>query len=433
MSSTTEVVTTTTTQTTAHFFSLPYFRKRAGPSHQSSKDDYFNHNISAPDITLFEKALPSTPPSEIGSLVMMDSTQDLSTSSPVVQTHSVTRASLGKGFPRTPLASYPETNTIPFASSVSPIPVLKPTVRKSRSFQWLRRNVSENHTPSNDNHPHHSVNERHRGSSLGASSFLSIDVPSDGDTSRPTKLSPSSPKAVTKTLPRRASFWSKGRRSHSKEPSNHPSHNEGIILTLPPLPSVYHVSPFNINHLTEAPSSFPTQMTEATYVPPFSDPDPSCNAEPCETDTPLPRPRAQTNPPNSPNPPFFRRFSIGILSALEPSSPPPLDLHANNSAQSLAIAPTVARQAVHKPVIPKPLSKEESPDIYLARLQSAVSKSEIAGILASRYVVCYHLSSPSSSRTVRIHFMSRLFGYTSINSTFLALPSTLHCGDYSWK
>jgi hypothetical protein len=234
-----------------------------------------------------------------------------------------------------------------------------------------------------------------------------------------TEISFVDPKAAPQTISRRASFWSKKRSLPSDEPSNHPSNNEGI-LTLPVLPPVHQVSPFNISHFTEEPS-FPIQTT-ATHTVPFFDP--SCNAKPHETVSPTPRPRAQTNPP------FFHRFSMGVFSALEPS---PLDLQARNLAHFPAVAPTVARQAVHKPVIPKPLSKEESPDIYLTRLQSAVSKAEVAGILASRYVVSSSYLHYNHSWTVRIHFMLKLFGHTSINSTFLAFPLISHCGDCSWK
>ena len=152
--------------------------------------------------------------------------------------------------------------------------------------------------------------------------------------------------------------------------------------------------------------------------------DPFCDAKPHETNAPNPRPRAQTNPP------FFRRFSMGVFSAMEPSS---LDLQARNSAHFPAVTPTVAQQAVHKPVIPKPLNKEESPDIYLTRLQSAVSKAEVAGILASRCVVSTSYLHYIYSWTVRILFMSKLFGHTSINSTFLASPLISHCGNCSWK
>ena len=203
------------------------------------------------------------------------------------------------------------------------------------------------------------------------------------------------------------------------EPSNHPSHNEGTV-TLPALPPVHQVSPFNISRFTEEPS-IPIQTT-ATHTVPF--PDHFCDAKPHETVAPNPRPRAQTNPP------FFRRFSMGVFSAVEPSS---LDLQARNSDHFPAVAPTVAQQVVHKPVIPKPLSKEESPDIYLTRLQSAVSKAEIAGILASRYVVSTSFLHYIHFWTVRIHFMSKLFGHTSINSTFLAFPLISHCGNCSWK
>ena len=472
----TEVVTTTTTETTAHFFSFPYFRKRPGSSHRSSKDDYSNHNVPSPrrpsDRALFEKALPPTPPDETRNSqkdsVIMHSPQDLVASSPIAQrttevvhfatstprTHStaaLTHAALGKGLPNASRSiSYVETNTIPFVSSTSPIPVLTPTVRKSRSFQWLKRNVSENNAPSSNNdHLNYPVSERHRRLSFGANS--------PGDKGKPIELLSVDPKAAPKNISRRASFWSKKRGSPSKEPSNS-SQDEGVILTMPPLPPVHNVSPFNISHLTEAPSSFPIQTTATTHAskmslscseineqtplpstgqsfsgstPPqansFSDP--SYNVGPCETVAPLPRPRAQTNPP------FLRRLSM-VFSALEPSSP--LDLHASNSSQLPVTTPTLARQAIPKPVIPKPvipkpLSKEESPDIYLTRLQSAVSKAEIAGILASRYVVPIIYFCYIHFRAVQIHFMSRLFGHISINSTSLSSPLTLHCGNCSWK
>jgi hypothetical protein len=235
-----------------------------------------------------------------------------------------------------------------------------------------------------------------------------------------TEISSVDPKAAPQTISRRASFWSKKRTLPSNEPSNQPSHNEGIV-TLPVLPPVHQVSPFNISHFTEEPSFFPIQTT-ATHTVPFSDP--FCDAKPHETAALNPRPRAQTNPP------FFRRFSMGVFSAMEPSS---LDLQARNSADFPAVTSTVAQQAVHKSAIPKPLSKEESPDIYLTRLQSVVSKAEVAGILASRYVVSTSYLHYIHSWTVRIHFMSKLFGHTSVNLTFLAFPLISHYGNCSWK
>jgi len=468
----TEVVTTTTTETTTHSFSLPYFRKGDGPSHQSSKDDssYSNHKLPSPrlpsDIALSEKALPPTPPNETeNDPVIIHGSQDLAASSPVratevrlhfataaaPQTHSMaahTHAALGKGRPRTsPSVSYAETNTVPFVPSEPSIPALMPTVRKSRSFQWLKRGVSDNHAPlSNDDHPSHSASERRRGLSFGATS---TGVPGDGDKGKPTEFSSVGPKAPPKNMSRRPSFWRKKRASPSNEPSNHPSHNEGVILALPPLPPVHQVSPFDISHPTGAPSSTLIQTTATTparemskscseinertlppagpSIPPQRAPfsDPSCDVRPREIVAFSPRPRAQTNPP------FFRRLSMGVFSTMEPSSP--LDLHASNSAQPLPITPTIVRQAVHKPVIPRPLSNEESPDIYLTRLQSAVSKAEVAGILASRYAIFTTYLYYIHFRTVQIHFMSRLFGHTSTNSAFLAFPLTLHCGNCSWK
>ena len=376
----TEVVTTTT-ETTTHFFSLPQFRRRA-PSQQSPKDDYSDHKLpdipSPSDIALFDKALPPTPPNEIeGSQnVITHSTQDLITSSPVAQrakdvvhfatsqTHpraTFTPAALGKGLPRSSPAPRLETNTIPFVSS--PLPIPTPTIRKSRSFQWLKRSVSEN-----GDH----LSQRQRGSSFGTNSFSSIGV--KNECLKLTEISFVDPKAVPQTISRRASFWSKKRILPSDEPSNQPAHNEDVV-TLPVLPPVHHVSPFNISHFAESPSSFPIQ-TSATHTVPFSDP--FCDAKPRETVALNPRPRAQTNPP------FLRRFSMGVFSAMEL---PLLDLQARNSADFPTVTQTVAQQAVHKSAIPKPLGKEESPDVYLIRLLSAVSKAEVAGILASRYVI----------------------------------------------
>ena len=440
----TEVVTTTTTETTTHFFSLPHFRKRASPSQQSTKDGYSNHKLPATsqpsDIALPEKALPPTPSNEIqGSQhdpVIMHNTQDLVSSSSVVQQATdtihfassspqprsraaLTHAALGKGLPLTSTTPHLETNTIPFVSSASPTLVLTPTVRKSRSFQWLKRNVSETHALSS-NDDHHSVSERQRGLSFGANPFLSVGVTGDDNKGKPTELSFVGPKAGPKTISRRTSFWTKKRGLPLNEAPNHPSHNEDII-TIPTLRPVHHVSPFNISHFIETPPS-PIQTTATTHAAPLSDP--SCNTKPHEIVAPLPRPRAQTNPP------LLRRFSM-VFSALEPSSP--LNLHASNSAPFPVVTATVAQQAIHKQVIPKPLSKEESPDIYLTRLQLAVSKVEVAGILASRYVTCITYPHYIHSRTVGIHFMLRLFGHTSINSTFLAFPLTLHCENCSWK
>ena len=226
------------------------------------------------------------------------------------------------------------------------------------------------------------------------------------------------PKSVPQTISRRASFWSKRRGLLSDEPSNHPLHHEGI-LTLPVLQPVHQVSPFNISHFTEEPS-FPIQKTAPHTVPFF---EPACNTKPHETVAPKPRPRAQTNPH------FFRRLSMGVFSALEPSPP---DLQARNSPHFPVVTP-IAQQAIHKLVIPKPLSKEESPDMYLTRLQSTVSKAEVAGILASRYVVSTSYLHYIHSWTVRIHFMLKLFGHTSINSTFMAFLLISHCGNCSWK
>ena len=93
------------------------------------------------------------------------------------------------------------------------------------------------------------------------------------------------------------------------------------------------------------------------------------------------RPRSQTNPP------LLHRLSVGLF-----SSGPALTTKASgvfgpnmftSSAMPLNESP---RLSISKPSveIPKPHVDEESPDVYLERLLSIVSKAEIAGVLASR-------------------------------------------------
>ncbi|KAI0079601.1 hypothetical protein K474DRAFT_1591777 [Panus rudis PR-1116 ss-1] len=95
------------------------------------------------------------------------------------------------------------------------------------------------------------------------------------------------------------------------------------------------------------------------------------------------RPRAQTNPP------FLQRLSINLFgSPSAPASNP--QIYPNISQEQLVESPSGSLPASTRPSlsrpsveIPVPRHEEESPEIYLHRLLEAVSKAEVATVLAS--------------------------------------------------
>ncbi|KAK7064483.1 Arf guanine nucleotide exchange factor sec74 [Favolaschia claudopus] len=93
------------------------------------------------------------------------------------------------------------------------------------------------------------------------------------------------------------------------------------------------------------------------------------------------RPRAQTNPP------LLYRLSMNLFShSTSPSlTQPPAILHDSPQNSPTISGSNSPRVSFNKSpsVIPKPEVEHESPEIYLNRLLLAVSKAEIAGILAS--------------------------------------------------
>ncbi|KAI0824263.1 hypothetical protein BC628DRAFT_1323355 [Trametes gibbosa] len=94
------------------------------------------------------------------------------------------------------------------------------------------------------------------------------------------------------------------------------------------------------------------------------------------------RPRAQTNPP------LLYRLSVNLFGPS--SSNPPTSASSPNvhEGQAVTTPPSSlgsSRPSLSKPSveIPRPRSDEESPEVYLSRLVEAVSKAEVASILAS--------------------------------------------------
>ncbi|KAI0704903.1 hypothetical protein BC835DRAFT_1410243 [Cytidiella melzeri] len=94
------------------------------------------------------------------------------------------------------------------------------------------------------------------------------------------------------------------------------------------------------------------------------------------------RPRSQTNPP------LLHRISLNLFGSSPSSAPSPMfpsippDSYTRSPSASFSSSrPSLSRQSVE---IPKPrYHEEESPEIYLQRLTEAVSKAEVASVLAS--------------------------------------------------
>ena len=93
------------------------------------------------------------------------------------------------------------------------------------------------------------------------------------------------------------------------------------------------------------------------------------------------------------NPPLLHRLSINLFGSSSPgthtptssSSPNVFDGHVTSPPSSLGSSrPSLSKPSVE---IPRPRSDEESPEVYLQRVVEAVSKADVATVLASRYVL----------------------------------------------
>ncbi|KDR85154.1 hypothetical protein GALMADRAFT_233811 [Galerina marginata CBS 339.88] len=442
----TEIVTTTTTETTTHLFSLPHWRKRNGtPSPVAQRDDV--RDPTAPQLSrpskspssalLVDKALPPTPPSELEDPEHATTVPDPPKStifSPTVSlpelklprprkasagpqsTAALAQAALGIGLPHASTSfSRPETSTIPFGPSLSPLSssfVSTPSgVRRVKSLHRVeKRRTSEDHENA-VNGEERALERRKRGLSFGTNSFLNIgnsDVKGKGRESE----TPSEPKAVPKPLSRKTSFWNRKKEIHPPEVTPIPiAVEDDSTLSLPPLPPLHQISPFEISEFPnvsppifqQAKPQHPRELSRshsesakfsrmtipslniteisAPLLPPSSPP--QVTPFPGETLAPLqPNGRPPSRPHRQPSTPLLHRLSLGVFASGE-VSPTPGVLSSGHS-QPLSGHTTQQLPRKQDTPIPKPLTGEdESPEIYLSRLKLAVSKAEVAGILAS--------------------------------------------------
>ncbi|KAF8213391.1 hypothetical protein K438DRAFT_1902493 [Mycena galopus ATCC 62051] len=451
---TTQVLTTTTTHTT-HFFSLPLWKKRpatptavapVGRHSAFGVDASEDGRVYGRDKRRVEKDLPPTPPDEpvFPVPVRLPGTNSTASSSHATEenarmssffpalgsrksftasqsTTALAHASLGLGLPlamrnASASSSSSEVNTVAFATSA------------------MARSLAMNHSvpralSSCVSHSEGNGRRRTRGVSLGTTaSFLNLVSDTKGkgrEVEEPPAPVRSPPKA---SLARRASFWSRNKKSVATDLAEPPTPQRDNI-PLPSLPSVQPLTPFTIDDLPMSAASShsrhtrglsrsysdragprgnghsrprrasrrPATADSSTRSPSFLDSPPPPLPPPPLPPSPLPtaqfpsaaphiaapprRPRSQTNPP------LLYRLSMNLFSHSTPSSSGHASALIHDSPQN---SPTLSasnspRASFNRPpsVIPKPEIDHESPEIYLSRLLLAVSKAEVAGILAS--------------------------------------------------
>ena len=428
---TTTTTTTTTKTTTTHFFPFPLWRRHATPSalsppstptrpSTSSGDARAFRSITGPAASFpYDKDLPPTPGSERATSFSAQHPAD-SQSRPSRKASRPSTGSIPGGSSMTTLAQASLgvglSHVIPNASSTAQV----------NSIAFAPDSQAEQSTPRKSLHRTKSLSRMipSRGKEESTEEYQRMRGISTGVSTQDLKGKAKQVDATllpTKPLTRRGSFWNRKKSLNvSETPSgvdimpsipspsnstipNSPSHARGLsrsnserARTARPLsvevPAQQHID-------TSPPSSRPRRrpstaepgrasrsssimqpLTPLTATPitatpaemePQQFPSKTTFAEPQLSH--LRRPRAQTNPP------FLHRLSLNIFGS---SSPPPSAVSSRDStATRSSPRPSLNRSSIS---IPKPQVDEESPQFYLSRLSEAVSKAEIAGILASR-------------------------------------------------
>ncbi|KAJ7666427.1 hypothetical protein B0H17DRAFT_990621 [Mycena rosella] len=341
-------------------------------------------------------------------------------------------------------SSSSEINTVAFGTPAVPTSTLRPETHNLRRAKSSRAISAFEPPVAIEISSSEGAKQRSRGVSLGTTTaFLTLGGSDPKGKGKELDEQPARP-APKASLARRASFWSRKKATTMDSSAPLPPRES---IPLPSLPSVLPLTPFTIDDLPMSASSSHSRhspvlsrsYSERAGVPQLPTPtngsghrrphrpsrrpatadssrrpataDPSARS-PSFLDSPLPppplpslpaakpeirdpppesqnlrgppgRPRAQTNPP------LLYRLSMNLFSSS--SSPSSSLTHApnlihdspkNSPSRSTSNSPRVS---FNKPpsVIPKPEVDHESPEIYLSRLLLAVSKAEVAGILAS--------------------------------------------------
>lgn len=420
--------------------SMPMLNKDLPPTPTSSDDDLLApSNEGTSDFTHpRDRALHKTPPITISRPMNLSPSRLSSKSSsphPSPQpTVVLAQAALGIGLPHvmpraSTSSSRSEGNTLAFMNISQHEGHRDLKVRRVKSSQKLSVHSSaENLSPADPR-----GRRRTRGISLGTTVLqdAAIDVKGKGKEKEPAPDST----LPRKSLARRASFWNRKRNESMKsqpEPAtqhslpflppvspfrmdtnidspsasssqDHPSLRPppGLIRrhsasnSPSPSPGLPHEVPDNVAPFTipesstgkrylrrpstadsarsRAHSLFIDSLPSSFHAPASLPPTPEAPSKPSH---PHPRQRAQTNPP------LLHRLSVNLLSFTS-SSPSPSTFGLNATTQSPTASP---RPSISQPPVdvPKPNRTEETPEVYLSRLTNAVSKAEVATVLASR-------------------------------------------------
>ncbi|KAJ7655122.1 hypothetical protein DFH06DRAFT_1201661 [Mycena polygramma] len=426
---TTQVLTTTTTHTT--FFSLPLWKKRpATPTPAVARHSVFGVDVSEDgrvqgrDRFRVEKDLPPTPPDEGVFPVRLPGTNGTARHAPEQDAVSTSPFQGSRKSFAAAQSTAALVNTVAFATGPAESSELRPqskTLRRAKSSLKFRTTSAFEPPVTIEVSASEGGKRRMRGSSLGTTAaFLNLggsDAKGNGkDIEEQPQPQPvrSPPKP---SLSRRASFWSRKKTATVDVPPE-PTPLQRESIPAPSLPSVLPLTPFTMDDLP-VPSSSHSEHTrglsrsysERAGVPltppprpatadsttrspsflnspppplpppplPAADPDPRAGpASTPDSTAPSRRPRAHTNPP------LLYRLSLNLFSSSTSTQTPPLIHDSPQNSPNLS-ASNSPRVSFNKPpsVIPKPEVDHESPEIYLSRLLLAVSKAEVAGILAS--------------------------------------------------
>lgn len=410
----TEVVTTTTPETTTQPFSFSYWRKR----HVSQPTVPKTQSLECPPPTpttfqssrlpSLDKALPPTPCSEAQDVVI--NRTPCWQPSPILQGPSrstnvdseprsiQTQMQTSLGIPK--ISHSPRHETASTSTSTPPPPPPPPSPPTHTASSQLRKAKSTNRlrTPKNEVDGEQIAHRRRRGLSFGAPSLLITTTESQSKgKGKETEPSPVSSKSSPKPLARRSSFW---RRKASQPtelilPTIKKLHDDNV-LTLTTLPPV-DVSPFVTDFALEpfppvvqnnkplVVPAFPRSQSDNTGLRPLAPGSTTSSPKP-SVDLPIPPTTSDALPvPQPRTPPLFHRLSFGVFASSEPS-PNAIrpNLQSQSKTQLVSTSPIVSKPDIQ---IPKPLTHGESPELYLSRLKSQVSKAEVASILASRYFI----------------------------------------------
>jgi len=415
-----EIVPSTTTETTTQWFSFPYWRTRnlsqpTSPQHRTDSNSPARLVTSHSSRVLsLDKSLPPTPSDENWDSKNFGKSEVLlhrSTHFPTYQQKSNT--SEIQNAPRSPSIVFPASRGLcislssasAHAGANTPSPVIRDTLHptpspvESSTSPQIRRSKSA-HRLRAPNGSEKLVDRRYRGLSFGATNQLpnATDTTTKGK-GKELESSPNLSKPLPQSLSRKPSFWSKKKGpTATATPAISTPQNDSAITVLP-LPLV-DVSPFAPEFAIH-PFQMSDPNTKPMVVSPFQTLQPghaaTRRATPGSTttssttsfevvDETLPKQEASfmsRSPRGHATPPLLHRLSFGVFSSPEPS--PTVRPKVSNQSHSSS-TPLPFPSPKSNTQIPRPSLDAETPEGYVLRIKTHVSKADVASVLASRYL-----------------------------------------------